>query len=844
MGQSERQGSPGGSRRRSSVGVPSRLGPAAQARRTQGLPIKGWKRHGSIIAAVLAIGLALGHRFFWHERPVSKWPNLVPFPSPKLLDLQQFKGSHAEKYLWGTYRPGYYLGMRPRHPTSLVTGLMWVDFTRSDWFTSIRHEALQSDDLGFYGWLEHDGENYGIQQLEDRRFNMTTSLVKRQCKSCGAGGDWALRVNAKPAQGSMADGAPRPVVSLFFYVAAEGMEAMTLGANAWKGAIGPDVEEPQPVLSGTSAPFGKWALHVRGEGAGGFPTGVHWLGLRTPYTANLTSAVKAGLRRSLFDQRRAGAEQFVLRLPDDAEPGSNVYVLQVQAWLPASLDLVFTSGRGAGERARVAALTGAAFNAQLARHSAAFNARLARTFPVEEGRGGVPTGTRVVSKAALSQLLGGMGYWFGHSIVWVVGNWPPVLPNWDAGIFTASPSRSQFPRGFLWDEGFHQLLIRRWNPALSRDVLAHWLDLMASTGWIAREQILGDEARLRVPKEFVPQPTKTANPPSLFLVLSEMAAGLESGGPEAEADRAFLEVAWPRLLAWYTWLNTTQAGPVPGSFRWRQRDNATTTELNPRTLASGLDDYPRASHPSRDERHLDLRCWMTLSARTMVQIGTALGLGRGGALTSLQADAARLSDFGELTALHYDAAAGRFADWGLHSEDVALAPDPASGELVRQTASPPRLQWVPHHGYVSLFPLIMRLIPPHSSHLGRELDALTDPGGLLSPAGIRSLSQRSSLYSKHNTQHDPPYWRGTVWININYLVLDALRFYARTPGPYSQHAGTAAAQLRAAVLDAGVGQFRETGFFWEQYNDTSSAGRGAHPFTGWTALLTLIAAEA
>lgn len=66
----------------------------------------------------------------------------------------------------------------------------------------------------------------------------------------------------------------------------------------------------------------------------------------------------------------------------------------------------------------------------------------------------------------------------------------------------------------------------------------------------------------------------------------------------------------------------------------------------------------------------------------------------------------------------------------------------------------------------------MRLIPPHSSHLGRELDALTDPGGLLSPAGIRSLSQRSSLYSKHNTQHDPPYWRGTVWININYLVLD------------------------------------------------------------------------
>lgn len=36
-------------------------------------------------------------------------------------------------------------GMRARHPKSLVTGLMWVDFTRRDWFTAIRHEALHAD---------------------------------------------------------------------------------------------------------------------------------------------------------------------------------------------------------------------------------------------------------------------------------------------------------------------------------------------------------------------------------------------------------------------------------------------------------------------------------------------------------------------------------------------------------------------------------------------------------------------------------------------------------------------------------------------------------------------------
>lgn len=42
-----------------------------------------------------------------------------------------------------------------------------------------------------------------------------------------------------------------------------------------------------------------------------------------------------------------------------------------------------------------------------------------------------------------------------------------------------------------------QLLIREWSPAISREVLAHWLDLMTAPGWIAREQILGAEARSR-----------------------------------------------------------------------------------------------------------------------------------------------------------------------------------------------------------------------------------------------------------------------------------------------------------------------------------------------------------
>lgn len=91
--------------------------------------------------------------------------------------------------------------------------------------------------------------------------------------------------------------------------------------------------------------------------------------------------------------------------------------------------------------------------------------------------------------------MGGIGYWYGSSLV-DVGNGTRI-ELWKAPLLSAVPSRSFFPRGFLWDEGFHHLLIRRWDPAKSRRILAHWLDLMTDSGWIPREQILGQEARSR-----------------------------------------------------------------------------------------------------------------------------------------------------------------------------------------------------------------------------------------------------------------------------------------------------------------------------------------------------------
>jgi len=40
-----------------------------------------------------------------------------------------------------------------------------------------RHEAQQRDGLAKYGWLQHDGQGYGLQRLYDEQYNITTAWV-------------------------------------------------------------------------------------------------------------------------------------------------------------------------------------------------------------------------------------------------------------------------------------------------------------------------------------------------------------------------------------------------------------------------------------------------------------------------------------------------------------------------------------------------------------------------------------------------------------------------------------------------------------------------------------------
>lgn len=152
----------------------------------------------------------------------------------------------------------------------------------------------------------------------------------------------------------------------------------------------------------------------------------------------------------------------------------------------------------------------------------------------------------------------------------------------------------------------------------------------------------------------------------------------------------------------------------------------------------------------------------------------------------------------------------------------------------------PYPQFVPHYGYVSLFPLLLQLIPNDATELGNVIEKLRDEKELWTNSGLRSLSANSTIYQKYNTEHDPPYWRGAIWININYLAINALRKYKEAGGPYSVIAGETADLLKSAVAQNIVKQYYDSGYLFEQYDDVTGQGKGCHPFTGWTALLALM----
>ena len=220
------------------------------------------------------------------------------------------------------------------------------------------------------------------------------------------------------------------------------------------------------------------------------------------------------------------------------------------------------------------------------------------------------------AKSVLSEMLGSIGYYSGNLSV----DSPPMkTAKWygPLQLLSALPSRPVFPRPFLWDEGFHNLLIQRWNSSLTLTIMKSWFYLMNINGWIPREITIGSELISQFGSVNTQHETN-ANPPSFLLTIDSLLK-------RKQIDNNYLKNLYPRLKAWFQWYNTSQIGQIESTYRWRGRNpDSDDKDLNPQTLTSGLDDYPRATHPTDSEYHLDLRCWIAFAADIMSRIAHTL----------------------------------------------------------------------------------------------------------------------------------------------------------------------------------------------------------------------------
>jgi mannosyl-oligosaccharide glucosidase len=826
------------------------------------------------------------------------------------------------------------LGLRPVHshpPLFSQTGIAWAAATGSH--DSLRHSCRHEHKLQQWGWQAFDASG-GVEEIGDAASNVTLTIhwdtAPPPFEGSHAAATATVRIDHSPAATRRrrklvsAGQQPEPtVVSVFAYLSGGADTLVSVDGPLLKS--GPVHGGPGPTLTLATAatsdvdemPRGMLTHAPRAGGEGEGPS----LGCSTCRASLVASVGEAWdvedvLKRALGRSARSAIAGILAARDGQAAAGqpldwsrglivpllngttpragkrANVAVLQFVRSVPFTLSLVYDRVGGApgstaaAHATALAAAPGIALRAAAEERKERFRSKMCTQLGIcaSASASAGENATAAASAAALANLLGSVTYFHGPQLVG-----PPSEPMTGSGagrrdirsspahgLLTGVPSRSFFPRGFLWDEGFHQLILSAWQPATSRAVLSSWLGTMDGAGWIAREQILGAEARSRVPEQFRVQRPDIPNPPAIVLPimalvvrgLCRMGSAIEavvgsdgqvapvpvqspavaafcaarslsssckyaceeggaSGGEAAPSDAAptlsWLATVVPALARHYAWFQRTQAGSLPLSFRWR----GATQDHN---FASGLDDYPRGVEPHATDRNVDLLSWMALFAEVLSELQGLVG--DEGAASRARADAAAYTAALEG---YWSEGEGLYCDWGVTGRKAQEGGVGKGGK-----APTPMLVHGPvcHEGYVSLMPLITRRLRADSPHMGALLERMADPKGLSSPRGLRSLSAASPLYGSGEN-----YWRGAVWVNLNWMVAAALRHYGALPGPYAERAAALAIDLRGRLVEAVGREYGKRGFLFESFDADTGAGKGTHPFTGWTALVSLLAAD-
>lgn len=775
-----------------------------------------------------------------------------------------------DSLLWGPYNSGRYLGIRPRLPESLLSGLMWFNADEQLGVSRLRDFYEQGDNMARANWVQFDPRLGGRQVISDNdcHIDLTIDFVKSD-----NGRNWAVKVKLTPHKGH------ENVKTSFVWWSglqgerkSDGNKPENEGVlkfdtphneNGYKGTID---------LSGFSDDLGLFEIKINDGGPGtsnkhpGLPKGTlrelnpkrtHHMSLRVP---NQNVWQSRGIFMTLL---KDSVQDIISTYEQDADrfPPHVVYILRNMNNYEGNLHFVQKVYEGASEfdviytdvtSPPTEKITFDNINNKIDEVLSKVNTNFKKNFDIQK----FLKKQQEFGQEMLSGLLGGLSYFHGDHLVdrksivdndefAVDENDGTELPKLEGELegpfelFTLVPSRPFFPRGFYWDEGFHLLPLLKYDSDLALEIIKSWFNLIDEDGWIAREQILGAESRSRVPEAFQVQSPAIVNPPTLMLAFTYLlensqktkldeAVNLDAEDLKDNIGNIVLNnhellanytrQIYPKLKSHFEMFRRIQRGsieefnrgPNPEAYRWRGR---TVTH----SLASGIDDYPRPLPLDVAELNVDLLCWMGVMTRSIKMIAEVLELHE----DQEQFGQIESDIIANVEALHWSEEDKAYCDVSVDDDDENV--------------------YVCHKGYISLFPFMTRMIPvEHVDKIEHVVDQITNPEELWSDFGIRSLSKSDEYYRTGEN-----YWKSPVWININYLVLESLQHYHEVTKPHAsaqlkKKIELAYSELRENLIKNVFKQWENTGFVWESYDDETGENKGAKNFLGWTSTILII----
>jgi len=341
-----------------------------------------------------------------------------------------------------------------------------------------------------YGWDNYDVRSGGKQTIHDagNHIDLTTEFAKIPGGSYG--GSWGVRIGGK-----LRDDAPLDTkTTLIFYVSNDGSGRLHIANEFDSTGYKEGVR-----IQGQTEELGDFQFDItEGPASNKHPYHTHPSYNERPLDRTIAQSLQVperavwSAKNILFQQIKSefekGGEKYGENYPPPWQAftianteeglGDNFYMVQKVFEGPFEFDVMFSSA-SAGK-----ALTSSDLSKGIADNSKDFSARYNEVFKAQKPFDG--KNYDAFSKSLFSNLLGGIGYFYGDQVVDRSGA-PEYEEDeelfWEGAaeararrqakfegpyeLFTAIPSRPFFPRGFLWDEGFHLLPVIDWDTGLT-----------------------------------------------------------------------------------------------------------------------------------------------------------------------------------------------------------------------------------------------------------------------------------------------------------------------------------------------------------------------------------------